>query len=76
MVSLRLCVNCSPCEVMVICILIVLLFIFSAVIKENTAIAYPFFFVLLEPIKAKNPKITYADLYQVIWDALICSSIG
>jgi hypothetical protein len=70
MVSLRLCVNCSPCEMMVICMLIVLLFLFSAVIKENTGIAYPIVFcVLLEPIKAKNPKITYADLYQVIWDA-------
>jgi hypothetical protein len=55
---------------MVICMLIVLLFLFSAVIKENTGIAYPIVFcVLLEPIKAKNPKITYADLYQVIWDA-------
>jgi len=39
----------------VICILIVLLFIFSAVIKENTAIAYPFF-CSIRAYQSQEPK--------------------
>jgi len=56
---------------MVICISCFLLYSFTAEINEISTIAYSIVFCFpLEPFKAKNPKIKYADLYQVIWDHL------
>lgn len=50
------------------CVSCFLLYFFTAKINEIITIAYSIVFCFpLEPIKAKNPKITYADLYQVIW---------